>query len=196
MRNGWDTFVLSSSLLFSVAMMLSCAPEPAELLKAYENTFNNYDVNRVMDFYAEDIRFEVVGEFVKAGREEVRELAKWDDVLNCQLTFTDLVVSGDTVRCKAIERNDWLQLAGVEEAYYGANTIIFRGVLITSITAELTQESARAIGEAFQAITEWASKERSQALAELMPEGEFVYSEETAKGWLALLREWQEETKP
>jgi hypothetical protein len=193
MRTSLKGFPLLFSLLLLFVMPFGCAPKPADLLKAYEKALNSHDVNWVTRFHAEDIRFEVVGGFVKEGREQVRELAKWDAAVNCHLTFTDLVVSGDTVTCKATERNDWFRLAGIEEVHYGLNTIIFRGVLITSIRAELSQESVRAMGDAFEAITEWASEERSQQLAELMPEGEFVHSAETAEGWLALLSEWREE---
>lgn len=195
MRPIFNASVLSASLLLFFVMTLGCAPKPASRLKAYQEALNSHDVDRVMSFYAEDIRFEVIGGHVKKGKENLRGWAEWDAAVNCHLTFTDLVVRGDTVTCKAIEQNDWYRLAGIEKVYYGSNTIIFRDELITKIKAELTEESARAIGEAFQSITEWASQERSQQLAELMPEGKIVYSAETAKGWLALLRERQEETK-
>ena len=182
-------------LLLLFVMSLGCTPKPADLLKAYEKALNSHDVNGIIRFYAEDIRFEVVGGFVKVGRREVRELTKWDAAVNGQMTFTDIVVSGDTITCRAIERNDWLRLAGIEEVHYGSNTIVYNGVLISSIKAELTRKSSQAIGQALQSITEWASQERSQELAELMPEGEFVYSAELAEGWLALLSEWREEMR-
>jgi len=157
--------------------------------------YNSHDVEKLMSFYTDDIRFEVVGFFVKEGKEDIRKLTEYDAAVNVHMSISNIKVSGDTVTFTLIESNDWFRLAGVEELIYEPNRIVFHGGLIKEIKTEITPESAKAAGEAWQAIMQWASKERSEELADLMPGGEFIYSAESARKWLALLRQWREVTK-
>lgn len=179
-------------LLF--VMILGCSPRLEDRLKAYEDAHNSHDVEKVMVFYAEDFRFEMVGSWVAEGKEEMRKLEEWDAAVNSHLTFTDLKVSGDTVTCKATERNDLYRIAGIEGMHYKSSIFIFYDGLIKEIKAEQTEKSVRAKEVVFKSFIEWASKERSQELTELKYEGEYVFSAENAKRWLALLQEWRKET--
>ncbi len=163
--------------------------EAERRVRAYESAANEHDVDTVMSLYHEDIRFQAVGAFEKTGKEELRNLAEYDSVVNTHLVFSDLAVSGDTVRCRVKERNDWFLLAGVEEVEYDEARLIFRDGSIAEIAAKPSDESARAIGEVLGAIVGWASENRSGDLAQLMPAGVFVYTAESAEKWLSLLHE-------
>jgi ketosteroid isomerase-like protein len=171
------------------------ATEAEQRVRAYENAANDHDVDRVMSLYHQDIRFQAVGAFEKVGKGDLRKLAEYDSVVNTHLVFSDLAVSGDTVRCRVKERNDWLRLAGIEEVEYDEARIIFRDGLIAEITAKPSEEGAQAIGEVLGAIVRWASENRGEELAGSMPGGEFIYTAQSAGRWLSLLREWRNATE-
>ena len=175
-------------------MIISCSPKLMNRLKAYEEIHNSHDVEKVMSFYTEDFRFEMVGMWVAKGKEEMRKLEEWDAAVNSHLTFTDLKVNGDTVTCKLTEQNDLHRLAGIEGMHYKSSIFIFHDGLIKEIIAEQTEESVKTKEGVFKSFIEWASRERSQELAFLMHEGEYIFSAKNATGWLSLFRKWREET--
>lgn len=192
MRKNLNELGISCLLFLLAFMIISCSPKLEDRFEAYVEAHNSQNVGKVMSFYAEDARFEFVESWVREGKEEIRKQEEFDAALNSQLAFTDLELSGDTLTCKVTEQSDYYKLAGIDEVYYKYYTIIFRDGLIKEIKVELTEKSVKAINEVFRSLIEWAQKERSQELAELMSEGEVVYSAESAKKWLALLREWRE----
>jgi len=193
--------VIKTAAFYSVLSLLSvvisaCSPNPANLLKAYQEAHNSHDVEKVLSLVTDDITFRLAGTGVKEGKEQIRWVEQWDAAVNSHLTFADIQVKGNMITCKVIEKNDLFKLYGIEEVHYTFATFIFRDGLIKEITVEPSQKSVKAIDEIRHSFIEWASQERSQQLEALRPEGEFVYSAENASLWLALLEEWREETKP
>lgn len=163
-----------------------------ERLRSYEGAHNRHDIEAVMAMCTDDVRFEVVGVWAKVGKEEVRLLEEWDAAIDGSLSLSALVASGETVNCRALERNDWFRLAGISEVEYSSCRFSFRQGLIAEMRCEMTVESREAVSTVLRSVTRWASRERGDEFARLMPEGEFVYGRENAKVWLALLREWRE----
>ncbi len=178
------------SIMMACVLLASCAPDLAERVRAYESTYNAHDVEKLMAFYADDIRFEIVGVWVKRGKEPVRELAEWDKTTNMHVTISDISVNGNTVTCKLIETNDWWKLAGMGEVHYEPTVLIFRDGLICDIRATMTQEGVDAYARVWPDIISWAKSHRNEVLKELVPGNEFVYGAEAARIWLALLRDW------
>ena len=167
-----------------------------EQMQAYLEAHNRHDVEAAMSFYVEDARFELVGEWVKVGKETIRgELEEWDAVTNNHLTFYDIKVSPDRADFQAIERDDWSRELGIEEFHYDSCSMVFRGGLIAEVRAHAAAESEKAFAQKWQAFLDWASKERGDALARLMPGGEFIQRKEIVPAWLDLLREWRASRK-
>lgn len=163
-----------------------------EQVQAYLEAHNRHDVEAAMSFYTEDARFELVGEWVKVGKETIRgELEEWDAATNNHLTFYDLKVGPDRAVFKAIERNDWFHELGIEEFHYDSCTMVFRKGLIAEVKAHAAAESEKTFAQKWQAFLNWASEERSDALARLMPGGVFTQRKESVPTWLDLLREWR-----
>ncbi len=172
--------------------LLGCSPTLENRVKTYEQAHNKHDVEKVMSLYTNDITFEIVGTWKKAGNKEVRELAEWDAATNSHMIISDIKVIEDTVTFKLKEGNDWFRLAGIEFMYYEPCKMKFQDGLIKEIKAEVTQESIMAFKEVWPSIYQWMSEERNEELSELISEGEFVYNSENAQKWLSLLKEWQE----
>jgi hypothetical protein len=189
------TIGLLPVLLVVFVLLVSCVPDLTERVKAYEATYNAHDIEKLMSFYADDIRFEIVGVWVKSGKHAMRELAEWDRATNMRMTISDISVSGDSVTCELVETNDWWQLAGIGEVLYEPCTMIFRNGVMTEMRAKMASSSVEAYMKAWPAIYEWASQNRSEVLAELLPDGQFTYGEGPARKWLELLREWRASRK-
>jgi len=193
--------VLKAVAFYSALSLLpvaisACSPNPANLLKAYQEAHNSHDVERALSLMTDDVTFRLAGTGVKEGKEQVRWIEEWDAAVNSHLTFADIKVKGHMVICKVIEKNDLFKLYGIEEVHYTLATFIFHDGLIKEITIEPSQKSVREIDEIRHSFIEWATQERGQQLEALRTEGKFIYSAENASLWLALLEEWREQTKP
>jgi len=184
---------IRTALPVAMLLLLSCSSNHTDRVKAYEASHNSHDVEGTLAFFTDDFRYEMVGSWVAEGREQMRKFEEWDASIGSELSFDNFDVSGDTVMCTVIERNDWFSLVGVDAIYYECVRIIFNNGLIAEITAEQSHESMLAAQTAFQAFIEWAIKEHPQRLAELMSGAKFEFSKETADKWLSLLKEWRQQ---
>jgi len=187
---------LFSLLLLLVVVIAFCSPKssPVDLVRAYQSAYNSHDLERLLSLFAEDATFEVVGQFVFKGKQAVRRVAEYDFALNIHMNIIGPTIKGDTIFCGLIETNDWLKTAGIGEARY-TGWFVFEGGLIKLIEGKALPETDTAFSQVLNPLIEWASKERPEQLAQMMPEGKFVYNAENAKKSLALLRQWQEVTK-
>lgn len=185
----WQALIAFFALLLLVA--LSCSPKPVSVVKSFEKAYNNHDLDKLLSLYAEDISFEVVGQFMLQGKEELRSLTEYHFALNIQMSLRQYRTNGDSVVCELTETNDWLKTAGIEKAYYSATFVVNNG-LIRSLRAELTPEKKQALKRVRRFLMEWALQERPGLLAEMMPEGKFVYNAKNARKSLTLLREWKQ----
>lgn len=184
-------------LLFLFLLTTSCTSKLDSPVKAYQEAHNSGDVEKELSFFAEDVKYGVVGHWSIKGKEKLRKLVEIDAALNSHIDVTGLKVEGDIVTCKIKEQNDWLKLAKIGALYYEYSEFIFEEGLIKEVRLKFTQKSFKALQE-FQATFErWASKNRSQELAELKDPGMPI--KESVGLRLRLLREWREggqEEKP
>ncbi len=174
--------------------ILSCSPDLEDKVKIYEQAHNNHDIEKVMSLYTSDIRFEIVGTWIKTGREQVRGVAEWDAATNSNMIISNIEVHEDTVTFNLKEGNEWFRLIGIEYMYYEPCKIVFFDGLIKELKAEVTHESIKAFQEVWPSVYQWLYEEKNEELSELMSEGEFLYNSENAKKWLSLLRELREKT--
>jgi limonene-1,2-epoxide hydrolase len=188
-KRNWGVHSFALSLLLLAAF--SCSPKPADIVKSYQEAYNNHDLERVLALYAEDVRFEIVGEISLHGKEQLRELTEYDFVLNIHMSCGPCQTKGDSVMCELTETNDWLKTAGIRKAHYLATFVVTDG-LIQSIRAELIPETDQAFGEILDPLMKWATESKPELVAEMMPEQKFVYNANNAKKSLSLLREWKE----
>ncbi len=181
-------------VIFSLFIMsISCSSESrlVKNLRAYKQAHNAHDVNKAMSFYSDDIRFDMVGSWIKKGKDEIRELEEWDAAVNSYLEFTDIEVKGDTIKCKAIEKNDLFTASGIQKLEYESVIFVFQDGLIKEVKAKQTEESLKNMESVFKKFIEWASTEKTKELEELKKKGEFIFTPENAEKWLSLVREWR-----
>lgn len=177
-------------IVFPLLLTTSCAPSLADRAKAFNEAVNSHDIEKLLSFYADDVRFELVGTpMVIEGKEKLRKPIEEQSILNCHLTFTDIVVDGNTVTYKVKEQSDWLKAAGIDALYYEYDQITFEDGLITQEIAKPTQDSMKIMGQFQQSFEKWATEKRGQEWAELKSEG---ITKENVSDWLAITQQWRE----
>jgi limonene-1,2-epoxide hydrolase len=174
-----------------LALTLACSPRPADVVKSFTEAYNDGDLDKVLSLYSEEGTFEIPGLFSFQGREELRRLAEYDMALNLYMDISEVVARGDTVICQLKETSDWIETSDIGEAYFTAIFVVRQGRIL-SVVAKLTLESDRAFRRVMMPLMDWARTERPEQLAELMPQGEFVYDAKNAKRYLSLLMEFKQ----
>lgn len=182
--------VLSFFMIATLAWTMTCGTKPEDKVKAFEETYNSHDVEKIMSFYADDAVHEVPGTFLLKGKKEFRDLAEYDKTLNFHLSFKQCTVKADTITCELTVTDDWTRTAGIQKVTYSSK-IEFRDGLIKQWITVPTPESAQEINNLVRGLIEYASKEKPQLLKEMMPEGKFIYNAENARKLLALEQEWK-----
>jgi ketosteroid isomerase-like protein len=178
--------------IFLLLLTTSCAPKLGERVEEFLEAAKNNDVEKVMSFYADDARFEIVGaEVAIEGKEALRRAVEREAILNARHTFTDIKVEGNTATFKATGQNDILKTAGIGALDYEYDRITFnKDGLIQQERAKPTQESMKCMGMFQESLEKWASEKRGPEWAKLQAED---VTKENVSEWLALIREWREE---
>lgn len=180
-----SSLVLSFFMIVTLAWTMYCGPKLEDKVKAFEETYNSHDVEKIMSFYTDGAVHEVPGTFLLNGKKELRDLAEYDEVLNFHLSFKQCKVESNTITCELTVTDDWTRTAGIQKVTYSSK-IVFKDGLIKQWITVPTQESAQAINNLVRSLIEWTSKEKPQLLKEMMPEGKFIYNAENARKLLTL----------
>ncbi len=184
-----------SPLLLSLILIVfvySCfGPNLGDIVKEYFKAINNYDVEKFLAFFTDDIVFEVYDDTKLSGKDQVRKLLESDAVNKARLTITDIKVEGSTVIVKETEKNEGSRLLGIEEDD-GISIYIFRGRLIEKVRIGSTPESKKRWDEKYKPFAEWASKEHAQEFNKMEMGG---FTAENTGLYLSLLKEWRSKTQ-
>jgi hypothetical protein len=179
-------------LSFLLLLTTSCSQKLDEQVQAYLEAHNGGDVEEELSFFADNPKFEVVNQWTREGRGNLRILIETDAALHSQLVIKDVKVSKNKVTCSLEERNDWLKLAGIDPLYYEYREFIFEKGLIKEIRSKPTEEGAKSL-EAFRSsFYEWAMKNRAEEMRVLRRQN--IISKDNVGKWLELFRAWREES--
>lgn len=171
-------------------LVVSCSTSPESVIVAYEREHNSHDVNGALAFFDDDITFESKGVWIKEGKDEMRMLEEWDSTLNSNLKFTHIRENADSVYCAVVESNDWFRAIGIDNIRHDPVILVLDDSKIEKIIAIPSIESGEVIQSAIKEITDWSAANGDSTIFSLIKNGQFVYSKEHAKTWLALLENW------
>jgi hypothetical protein len=177
--------------LFLLLLTTSCSPKLDEKIKAYQEAHNRGDIEKVMSFFTEDIKYDVIGQWKVTSKESLKSRVEIDVFLNSHVNFTDIKSSKNKVTCKVEEQNDLLKVSGIDTIYYEFREFIFEDGLIKEAKTQLTQEGVDALRNIQRAFGEWAAENRKEEVAEL--KSVRIVNKDIFAKWLALMREWREE---
>ena len=193
--------VVSINTILVLFLMNSCISNPVEQLALLEEAHNSHDIERCLDFYTKDAKFDLVDGWIAEGKDKLKERFEWDFAMHGSLRFTDFKVIKDTVICKVEERNDFFYLLGIDAVNYEYSKFIFKHGLIKEVQAKVSQQSIETIDNALSKFMLWASSERILELDELIADGNLVFTADKAEKWMLLLQTYatekmREETNP
>lgn len=179
-----STFVIAS---------VSCSPPVEERIKAYVETHNQHDVDRVMKFYDQDAKYVMMeGNLEKTGKREIRKLEEFDAATNSHYEIVNIErKSPEIVLCRINEQSDFYKLAGVDTVEKLIH-FVFKDTLITNVKVVRSKETREKLGKNFKKFTGWATKNRVEEFEQLLPKGNFRYGQKEARRWMALLQEWKQ----
>jgi hypothetical protein len=165
------------------------APDLISSVKAYEAAINSHDWSRVVPFLSEHIVVELGDDLALVGRERIRSLHDWERAMGTEIRYSECVTSGRTVTCRASERNDFLQMAGLGSIEYSTSSITFEDGRFVRMTATLTDASAEAVSRYLQPFLEWASKADPKGASHFLnADGSFAFGFDAAMAFKRLLR--------
>ncbi|MCP4583736.1 MAG: nuclear transport factor 2 family protein [candidate division Zixibacteria bacterium] len=183
------------SILLTIILLNCSGQNPEQLVEKYETLYNSHDVEKLMSLYSDEAVFEVVGLFKLSDTEKIRGVAQYDSALDLTMTISDIKVRGDTAFFKLQENNDWLHAMEIEAAYYDPAYIVFRKNLVYHIKAEASPETMEAFKTAMEGFWPWANENAANRLAEMIPDGEFIYNAQNAVKVVKIINEYKASMK-
>ena len=183
---------LSTMVIFLFLIACSAKTDIEETMIAYLQSHNNHDVEKTLSYFHENASFQMMDQPPIL---DIRKMEAWDAAIASNLIYESWEVHGDTIIVGTIiERNNWFSHAGIKRIVYRPGTrLIFKEGKIFKITvAAMTEESINDLSDMFNAFFLWASENHPEEMQQLMPGGQFEFSEQKASLWFQLLDEWQQ----
>ena len=182
-------------LAFAMAVATPAAADCLKCaVKGYVEALNGHDTELALSFVAEELRFVAPDVDITLDRPAVRKMLEWDAATDSMVSYEDLQWDGNVVTGEFTERNEFYALLGISERYYRL-TFRFEDRLIREIRLNPTKASSPRTSEALEPFLAWAVPRHQAVLDEIYPDGRFVFDGQAAEKWLALLREWDADTK-
>jgi hypothetical protein len=179
-------------LFATVVTLASPGPDPSQLLasvKAYEEAANRHDWSKAVALIDDEAVVGLGGDLTLVGRESVRALHEWEGVLTTEIHYSDCAVADRTVTCRASEQNDFLRLARLGPVEYVSASFTFERGRIVRMTAELSEESDRAVSGYMQDFLAWAGRAEPKATGSFLNvDGSFAFGVDPATTFKRLLK--------
>ena len=179
------TVIIISSLILS-----SCGKQPKEILTEYEQAYNSHDVSKIISLYSDNVVLDLSILSKLKGKEELRNYAEYDSVMNSQIKISDIATSDNQSMFVMSLTNDLYRTMGIDTAKYSMSFTI-EGGKITKMSGSTTWETDSKIQNFSKKFMLWAAKEKLDELNQLMPDGRFNYNAENAKKYLDLVLEYK-----
>lgn len=181
--------MLPSILLLVLLSVSGCAGRgPERVVREFLAAMNDHDVERALALMNEDYVFRDEAGTFAVPRNDVRPMLEWDAATRARAEGTIVGVSGDTVRVRFRETNDFLDLLGVGPWTHEAKLVVRDGTLRATVVDAPGDLFAR-VDRALEPVIDWARRTRPGRLDGLMTEAGLVYDGDTARRWVDLLRE-------
>jgi hypothetical protein len=161
------------------------------LMQKLQGLTDGYRVDNLLDLFNEDAQFQIVGHSTLVGRHEIRKAFEYDEAANTELRFINFVPQQDKLACQLVARNDRLRAMGVDEVFYPSCALSLRDGRIQRFVATMEEEASRRIKQRVQAFVAWLARQHPAEFTRICtPEGDLIYSAETGRQGVPLIREW------
>jgi hypothetical protein len=185
-------------LLFLLLSLLACSRGPSgkDIVKAYESASNAHQIPSLLSLFSDDAQIQFTGmEIPLSGTAAIAEKARYDSTLNNVIRFTITRTKRDTVFASAMETNKWLTAAGQSSSFYSTVAFVVVNGKIKNLHADLSDSSVTAINNIMGALIPWAQANEPNKLNQLLSDGAFLYTAQSAALSLELLGDWRQNSK-
>ncbi len=183
-------------IFLSCLIIISCEKEnKVDFIKSYFAAHNRHDIEKALIYYSEDVVFELKGVWTKTGLADMRSLEEWDAALNSHLRLESAEISGDTVRAKVIESNDWFRSVGIDSLIHDPAVFVIRDGKLQHIMGYPSAETGQQVEAAMGKIFQWSAMAADSTVYELIREGQFIYSTESANKWMELFEKMKDSVR-
>lgn len=122
--------------------------KPTDLVQLYFDRHNAGDVDGVMALYADEATFEMAGNFVRHGKDELREMEAFDAAVHEHLVVTRMKEINGQVHCQVNAGSDFLKSVNIPALHYAGCVFAVGDDAIDRITAVMALRSQRTLAEA------------------------------------------------
>lgn len=191
-----NKLIMLASATLLLGLLAACSGTQADyvtMVQAYQEAHNAYEIDTVMDMFAEDAVFELVGQGTLPNLDAIRAIHEYDKGIQSTLSFENCITEARTVTCEATETNNWLEAAGMGEIFYSSTSFTFtEDGKIAKISASLSPEDGQGMGAVLEQFVPWLFAERPEESSSLFTaEGVFIYSEPNGHLVVDLLEDWR-----
>lgn len=166
------------------------AGEPLDVVRAFEDAYNDHDAKTINSLYAPDAEFQVEDIMAIEGKPALQGKTDYDIELHTHIHINPVSVKENRLRARVMASSEWLLETGIGTAQYEAEFEVADG-MIKSIIARPVPQTKAAIGRVLNDFIEWAMTERPCEAGILMPDGRIVFNAHNARLGLIMLKEWK-----
>lgn len=157
---------------------------------SYIEAVNRHNEQEILSFLADDFVLEFAGYDMKIPKSQLGDILGWDRGANGRVRYENLQIKNNVMEGDFYEDNDFLKLLGIDHLQsrvtYEFNA---QGKIIKQVYQQTPNQPSWE--PRLQPAIEWAKEHRPEALAGVYPDQKMAFNEKTAKGWIALLKEWK-----
>ena len=118
-------------------------PDPVNLVKAYEEAFNQKDMEALVPLFTEDIIFQGGDWITPLYEAEIRAQHGYVFTRNQTLQNTDCVLAKDTVTCQAVIQDDCITAGGLDGLHFSKIEYELVDGKIHQVTSLMASEDAQ-----------------------------------------------------
>ncbi len=166
---------------------------PLEVLTSYLGCLNEHEVYRALEHLAEDFRLQFKGG-PSLSKSDLAGALGWDTGTRGRVEWHIVSESSAMIAVGGHETNDFLTLLLIEPLPFHSE-FQFNGDGLISRQVHDVDWSGASVSDALAPAIAWAAEHAPDELARAYPNEKMLYSEETGRGWVALLRKWKSEAK-
>ncbi|MBD3236281.1 MAG: hypothetical protein GF330_06245 [Candidatus Eisenbacteria bacterium] len=163
----------------------------ADRAQAMLDAQNAGQVDLALSFFAPGARIENDGLWAREGAAQIRDYCELQQRIRGRFLLHDLRERRDRVICDIEERNDLLDLLGIEAIFYRNATILFGPRGITRVQMRRGARSRKAQERCRLAFARWAREWRRHDLERLIARSGFEVTSETVAAWRELLEAYR-----
>lgn len=161
------------------------------VLRSFVEAYNLHDEAKLVNLFAEDIRYEEEGVYEVKGRAAVSDKFRWDMAVNSRIKVNIKSIRTNVAVGTAEVTSDFYNAAGIQSFSYEQIKFSIFGNKILAITVTPASGSNDQLGTSLVNFMQWCGSKKPAELNRLKDGGGFAFTANTAPRWVALLKEWK-----